>query len=150
MDSEGKAKIGAPLLVVLVVALAAIGGWWYWASQPRQAAAPPPLTAEAKTYVRNLQLADVQMKATENFAGAAVVEILGKITNGGDRTLERVELTCIFYDTSAQVALRERLPIVKSALKPGESREFRLPFEGLPPNWNQAMPQLVIAHIDFQ
>lgn len=150
MDSEGKAKIGAPLLIVLVVALAGIGGWWYWASQPRTPAEPPPLTPEAKAYVRNLQLAEVQMKATENFAGAAVVEILGKITNAGDRTLDRVELTCIFYDTSAQVALRERLPIVKSTLKPGETREFRLPFEGLPPNWNQAMPQLVIAHISFQ
>ena len=54
-----------------------------------------------------------------------------------------------FYDVSGLVVLRERVPIVKTPLKPGETKEFRLPFEGVPPSWNQTMPQLVIAHIAF-
>ena len=66
------------LVVVLMVALAALGFWWYYAGQPREAPAPPAITAEAKTYVRNLRLSGVEMKATKNFAGAMVVEIVGQ------------------------------------------------------------------------
>jgi hypothetical protein len=147
--SEVKSRISAPLVIVLMVAIAALGGWWYYAGQPRQAPPPPAITAEAKAYVGNLRLAGVEMKATQNYAGATVVEITGNITNAGDRVLDRVELNCVFYDSYGQLVLRERVPIVRSTLKPGEERSFRLPFEGIPASWNQAMPQLVIASINF-
>ena len=65
------------------------------------------------------------------------------------RTLSRVELNCVFYDPYGQVVLRERVPIVRSVLKPGETSSFRLPFEGIPGSWNQTLPQLVIATITF-
>ena len=110
---------------------------------------PAAVTAEAKAYVKNLKLSGVDMKATENFAGAAVVEIVGNITNGGDRPLERVDLSCVFYDVSGLVVLRERVPIVKTTLKPGETKPFRLAFEGVSQSWNQTLPQLVIAQIVF-
>jgi hypothetical protein len=32
---------------------------------------------------------------------------------------------------------------------PGEAKTFRLPFDNIPESWNQMMPQLVIARIDF-
>jgi hypothetical protein len=89
------------------------------------------------------------MKAAKNYAGAMIVEVVGNITNAGDRTLNRVELNCVFYDAYGQVVLRERVPIVRSTLKPGEARAFRLPFEGIPDSWNQTLPQLVIASINF-
>jgi hypothetical protein len=147
--SEVKSRISIPLVIVLMVALAALGIWWHYASQPREAPPPPAITAEAKEYVRNLRLSGVEMKATENFAGATVVEIVGKIINAGDRVLNRVELNCVFYDAYGQLVLRERVPIVRSTLNAGEERDFRLPFEGIPESWNQAMPQLVIASINF-
>ena len=53
------------------------------------------------------------------------------------------------YDTMGQVVFRERVPIVRKPLAPGETAAFRLPFEGLPDSWNKQMPQLVIAQIDF-
>jgi hypothetical protein len=134
---------------MLMIAIAALGLWWYFANQPRPAEPPPAITAEGKAYVRNLKLSDVEMKATENFAGAAVVEILGKITNGGERPLDRVELTCVFYDPYGKELKRERVPIVRTTIKPGETKSFRLPFEGIPESWNQALPSLVIAHIQF-
>ena len=151
MVNERHDRSGISTTMVLVAAIAlAVGGWWVWtASRPREAPQLPRITADAKAYVGNLKLSQVQMKATANYAGAAVVEILGKITNNGDRTLDRVELNCVFYDASGLVVLRERVPIVRSALKSGETRDFRLPFEGIPQSWNQSLPQLVIAHIAF-
>ena len=112
----------------------------------------PQLTADAKGYVRNLSLSETNMKATQSFVGGTIVEITGKITNGGNRRLRLVELNCVFTDPYGQVVLRERVPIVRdkgAAFQPGETRSFRLPFDSIPGAWNQVMPQLVIARIDF-
>src|SRR3954452_15789887 len=133
----------------MMIAIAGLGSWAYFASRPREAAPPPALTADAKAYVRNLRLSGVDMKATSSYTGATVVEILGKITNNGDRVLQRVELNCVFVDPYGQVVLRERVPIVRTSIRPGETRSFRLPFEGIPDSWNKALPQLVIANIQF-
>ena len=108
-----------------------------------------PLTAEAKAYVRNLKLSDVSMKATESYAKQTLIEIEGKMENAGDRSVSSAAVYCVFYDSYGQVVIRERVPIVKTPLKPGESRSFRLPFDDIPPSWNNQMPQLVIAAIDF-
>ncbi|HYO80694.1 MAG TPA: FxLYD domain-containing protein [Bryobacteraceae bacterium] len=149
MAPKKESRISIPILLVFMLAVAGLGLWWFLASRPRQAQTPAAITAEAKTYVRNLKLGDVEMKATENFAGAAVIEILGRITNGGTRTLNRVELNCVFYDPYGQELKRERVPIVRTTLAPGQTRSFRLPFEGIPQGWNQALPSLVIASIQF-
>jgi hypothetical protein len=137
-------------LVIIGGLLPIIGGaLWYIEREAAKPPEQPAITAEAKSYVKNLKLSQVQMKATANYTGAAVIELEGQITNNGDRTLTRVELNCIFYDVNGLVVLRERLPIVKTETKPGETRNFRLPFEGVPGSWNRAMPQLVIARISF-
>jgi len=114
--------------------------------------APPPKkheppTPEAKAYVANLKLSEVALQANESYGGQVVTEIDGKITNTGNRTVVRAEVACVFYDSINQLILRERVPIVKTPLKPGESRAFRLPFDDIPSSWNNQMPQLVIAQI---
>jgi hypothetical protein len=148
--SEEAKPVNVPLVIVVALLPVVAGLLWY---ANRRAGEPAPVpaavTAEAKAYVKNLKLSGVDMKATENFAGAAVVEIVGNITNGGDRPLERVDLSCVFYDVSGLVVLRERVPIVKTTLKPGETKPFRLAFEGVSQSWNQTLPQLVIAQIVF-
>jgi len=142
-------------LIIIIVVLVGVGGTaaWYWNYlASRRVASGPVLTAEAKAYVRHLQLSDVEMKAHESYLRQQVVEILGKITNAGDRPLKIVEINCIFYNPYGQVVLRERVPIVgqrTGGLKPGETKSFRLPFDNLPEGWNQGLPQLVIAQIIF-
>ena len=147
--AENTSRFTTPVLIVVMLALAVLGVWWYFASQPRQAVPPEAITAEAKAYVRNLKLSGVDMKAAENFTGATVVEITGNITNAGERKLDRVELTCIFYDPYGKELKRERVPIVRATIQPGETKSFRLPFEDLPQGWNQSLPSLVIASIRF-
>ncbi len=65
-----------------------------------------PLTPEAKAYVHNLKLNDVDMKATESYFKQVVVEIDGKIANAGDRNVQVVDIYCVFYDTYGQLVLR--------------------------------------------
>jgi hypothetical protein len=121
---------------------------WYL-NHPAPVASAAPLTPDAKAYVRSLQLSDVTMKATDSYVQQMVTEIEGKITNGGDRVIKEVDVFCIFYNRYGEVVLRKRVPIVVSLVKPGESRSFRMPFDEIPQSWNNQMPQLVIAGIQF-
>jgi Protein of unknown function (DUF3426) len=150
-----KKQIAIPPLAIVIVLLLAAGlaGFLYLdRAAKRPPPPPPPLTAEARLYVRNLKLSDVQMNAHESYLKQSVVEITGNIENAGDRKMALVEITCVFYDAYGQVVLRERVPIVSQKIggvAPGETKSFRLPFDNIPESWNQMMPQLVIARIDF-
>ena len=140
----------AAIVICLVLALG-VGGFFFLERISKQPPPPsPPLTGEARAYSRNLKLSGVEMQAHESYLKQSVVEIVGNIENGGDRTLQLVELNCVFYDGYGQVVRRIRVPIVKGAMAPGAARLFRMPFDDVPESWNQAMPQLVIAGIKFQ
>jgi hypothetical protein len=146
-------SIPVPLIVGAVVVVLGFGGWAFYDYWARNHEAPPPvLTAEAKQYVHNLQLSDVEIKATENYMKQRVVEIVGKIANAGSRPVGVVEINCVFRDAYGQVVLRERVAIVgrrTGGLGSGDKKSFRLAFDNIPESWNQGMPDLVIAHISF-
>ncbi len=141
-------------IVIGLVLVLGLGGFFYLdhvAKKPPPA--PPPLTGPARAYARNLKLTNVEMKAHESYLKQSVVEIVGNIQNTGDRVVKLVEITCVFYDAYGQVVLRERVPIVSTkigALAPDQIKPFRLPFDNVPESWNQVMPQLVMAGIEFQ
>jgi hypothetical protein len=136
-------------ILTLAIALVLAGGLIWFVNRPHVAAAAAPLSSEAKAYVRNLQLSEVTMKATESYVGQTVTEIEGKIANAGGRTVQHADVYCVFYNSYGEAILRERVPMVVTGLKPGETRAFRLPFDDIPGGWNNQMPQLVIARIEF-
>ena len=141
--------VGKTGIYVLAIALALAGGLLWFVNRPKPVEATAPLSADAKAYVRNLQLSGVSMKATSSYVGQTVTEIEGKIGNSGNRVVQHADIYCIFYNAYGEVILRERVPIVVSGLKPGETRAVRLPFDDIPGGWNNQMPQLVIARIEF-
>ncbi len=142
------------IVVTLIVAAALVVAVLLLLRGGPKAPPPPVLTQEARAYVRAgyLNLTDVNMSAKENFAQQTLVEITGKITNTGNRALKQIDLNCVFRDPSGRVVLRDRVSIVKERLggiKPGETKDFRLPFDTIPESWNRVLPELVIAQIIF-
>lgn len=158
-----KQKVSIPPAAVAAGVLVILGaaGFLYLNQKANQPpAAPPPLTGPAKEYVKHLRFvsADGQtaespkMEAHESYLKQSVVEITGNIQNAGDRVLEVIEINCVFYDAYGQEVLRGRVPILSKKmgkLAPGEVKPFRLAFDNVPEEWNQAMPSMVIARIDF-
>lgn len=148
-----KLTIPIPLVaggIIVILGLSAWGAYGYW--QRKHPPAAPVLTAEAKQYVHNLQLSDVEMKAAESYMKQRVVEITGNVANNGPRALKVVEINCVFYDPYGQLVLRERVAIVgrrTGLLAPGDKKSFRLAFDNIPGSWNQQLPVLVIAQIVF-
>jgi hypothetical protein len=148
-----RTRIPVPALVagILGILVAVIAGI-YLSRTPANPPTQVTASAEAKAYLPNLRLSDVSMKATENFMQQQVVEVEGKIANNGPRPVRSVDIYCLFSGIDGREVYRERVPIVQSKgtpLKPGETRNFRLPFDSLPDTWNQALPRMAIAQITF-
>jgi hypothetical protein len=140
-----------------VVALAGVlfvGGFGWLTFGPKPAPPPAPqLTAEARAYLPNLKLSNVRMQAAESYAQGRLIEIFGDVKNTGSRIVKVVEVTCVFQDYSGQQIARERVFVVgggAGTLAPGQTKSFRLPFDTIPDSWNQVMPGLVIAQIQFE
>jgi len=144
------------MVAIAVVLLLGVAGFLYLNYKAKQPPPElPPLTGDAREYVKSghLPISEVQIQAHESYLKQQVVEITGKIGNSGNRVIETAEIYCVFYDSYNQVILRERLPIVSrkmGKLAPGETKDFRLPFDNIPESWNQVLPQIVIARIEFE
>lgn len=145
-----------PLAIVICLALVVGAAGFFYLNKAANQPPPqlPPLTGDARDYVRNghLPISEVTMEAHESYLKQQVVEITGKIGNTGNRVIDTAEIYCVFYDSYQQVVLRERVAIVSKkmgGLAPGEIKTFRLPFDNIPQGWNQALPQIVIARIEF-
>jgi hypothetical protein len=147
-------KISPVTFVVALAGVLFVGGfgWLTFGSKP-EPPPPPRLTAEAKAYLPNLKLSNVRMQAAESYAQGRLIEIFGDVTNTGTRGVKVAEVTCVFKDYSGQEIARERVFVVgggAGALAPRQTKSFRLPFDTIPDSWNQVMPGLVIAQIQFE
>jgi hypothetical protein len=96
----------------LVLLGGAIFGYLQYSS--KQSAEKLALTPEAKGYVQNLQLSDVEMKATDSYLSQRVIEIQGKDRECRRAAAEVVEIYCISA-TSAARPSSARVPIVGGA-----------------------------------
>jgi hypothetical protein len=144
-------KISPASIVIGLAVILIAGVFGYLTFGPRPAPPPPPvLTAEARQYLPSLKLANVHMQASESMVNQRVIEILGDITNNGDRVVKLAEVTCVFRDYYGKELNRERVPIIAAPLPPGQTRPFRLAFDDIGDTWNQAVPALVIAQIQFK
>ena len=152
----------AAMLVGAVVVVAAVLVIWLFARSSGgtgpKAAAPPPYAALVK-------LTEIKMSTAQNFVGATVTYLEGKITNSGDKSVTRAIAEITFRNSLDQVAQQEQLPIMVIEdrpgysdavglnllpLAPGQSRHFRLTFEHVTADWNQAYPELRIVDVSVK
>jgi hypothetical protein len=127
-------------------------------SKPKAPVEPPP-------YAASLKFSDLKMSKAANFVGASVTYIDGTITNAGNKTVTHAVVTVTFRDDIGQIAQKEDVPLhilqtsgpypdsidlKVTPLKPGQSQTFRLAFESVSAQWNQAYPELQIIGVSLQ
>lgn len=149
---NSRAIIAVAVTVVIGVMLALA---FLLREPPKQVKAPSP-------YIANLKLSDFKMSAAENFIGATVSYVDGKITNSGDKTVTHVMLEVNFEDSMGQLVQREAValrvirsngayeePVDLSAspLGPGQSANFRLTFDSISAQWNHQYPDITITDV---
>lgn len=156
LDTEKKLKEpssrAVPIILLVALCLASIAGFYFWRQSQHQGPDPEPvLTEEARAYLPNLRLDNVDMAASEDALGQTLLEITGEITNNGGRTVTLVEVNCVFREINGLEIDRQRALVVRprAPLEPGATRVFRLPFDNIPEDWNQMIPTLFVSQIQF-
>lgn len=107
---------------------------------------------EQKAYLASLVFADLRMSAADNFLGGTVTYLDGTVTNKGSKPVRRLDVELNFVDTLNQVVLREDAhPLAKRAtpLQPGETQAFRMTFDHMPMDWDQAPPSAKAVYVEF-
>ena len=148
------------LIVILSVALvlAALVGIFAMrrhsvASGPVSSKSVRPLPdAEQNAQMAAMEFSDMQMSAANNFLGNTVTYLDGRVTNKGTKSVRRLDVELNFVDTLHQVVLRETAhPLTPrgAPLPPGDTRAFRVTFEHMPEDWNQAVPSITPVFVEF-
>ncbi|MGH9652861.1 MAG: hypothetical protein ACRD6B_05275 [Bryobacteraceae bacterium] len=155
MAVSDRKRIKIPIVpsVMIAAVIAALIFWFVYVGRPAPpSAAMQPPTAAERSYAPDIALSDFRMSAAENMVRQRVVAVRGHITNRGPRTLTSVSVDCSFSDIQGKTIYRERKLIFSSNEKPlksGETRPFRLAWDYLPDDWNQALPRIAVARIMF-
>jgi len=120
------------------------------------------LPANPHPYAANVKLSDLKMSAAENFVGATVSYIDGTVANTGNQVVTHAMVEVTFKDSMGQLAQRETIPLrvlqtsgpypeavdlTVSPLAAGQSKPFRLTFEGISAQWNHEYPELKVADV---
>jgi hypothetical protein len=144
-------------IVIAIVAIVAIAAIVAITLRQRPKVQPSP-----PAYAANLKFDDLKMSQAQNFVGATVTYVDGTLNNVGDKTVTHVTVQVTFKDSYNQVAQIENVPIrvlktggpyddtaglSLSPLAPGQSKRFRLIFEHVSEQWNQAYPELKITDL---
>lgn len=143
------------ILIATVTVVALAGTVAFLLRARPEAKAPPP------AYAADLSFSDLKMSQAQNFAGATITYVDGSLSNTGDKTVTRVIVQVTFSDAYGQVAQIEDVPIrilqtgpyeetadlSLAPLQAGQSKRFRLIFEHVSSQWNQAYPELKIAGV---
>jgi hypothetical protein len=148
--------VAAVVLVIVVTVLVVAGGH----STPVVPAGNGMAPADA--YAAKLPLTGLEMSEATSFSGGKVTYIDGQIANTGDRTLTAINVQVGFHSDTGEYAQRiaeplslirtrqpyvDTQPVSAAPIGPGQTREFRLIFDSVPPDWNQQMPEIRIIGV---
>lgn len=122
---------------------------------PNQPQPPDP-------YAGNLALSHLAMSESTSLSGGKSTFLDGDVTNHGSSTVTGVTVQVFFandeqmpphLETTPLALIRTREPYVDTQpvsaapLAPGDTRPFRLIFEGVPENWNTQMPEVRVISV---
>lgn len=138
--------------IVAILVIAAAVAALVLRSGSANPAPPPAMTGDAQAYLRQIEITGARMSAAKNFLGDTVTYLDARATNRGTKAVQRVDLQLEFFDMLNQVVLRDAAhPISPPTppLRPGETRAFRVSFEHMPADWNQAPPVITVKYVGF-
>lgn len=116
--------------------------------------ADPETAAREAAYREQVTLSSLGLAKGENFLGDEIFYVEGTLTNDGESTIRKVELTFRFKDSLDQVVLKEARTALeyrgKRGIAPQQAAEFQVAFENLPRDWNYVVPEVQVSGIGLQ
>lgn len=145
-----------PILLGIVLVVVVAGVYVFLSrTRPTPAAQPDP-------YASSLKLSDIKMSQAQNFIGSTVTYIEGSIANTGNQTVTGVTVHVVFKNSLGEVVQAQDVllqvigpnglysdasNLSAAPLTPGKTKTFRLTFEHISSDWDQAYPQMQITRV---
>ena len=164
-DTQGRRNSSTTLWKILPFAaigfLALVGGMVYLLQ-------PEPETSVQLTgiqrqgdpdyewYRKYVKLEKPQISMGRNFAGKRMVMFSGRIENGGEKSLDLVEVKLVFFNYEKPVWEMTRIPIRPAPgsytlpIEPFETRGFTLYVEDVPEQWRASYAEMDIHGFRFK
>ena len=148
----------------MALLLAAVGAALLLSSR-NPAPAPATGLTPLHPYAAQLRLTELKMSTAQNFVGATVTYLEGKVANQGGQAVSGATVESVFRNSLGELVQKEAQPLMyiharkpytdvsdlrSNPLKPGETREFRLTFDHISADWNRELPELRITAVNFQ
>jgi hypothetical protein len=161
--AEPRERNWIPLVIAAAAVLVIAAIVVFTMERGRGAATVTPISAAPDPYAASLPITNVVMSESSNLAGGKVTYIDGHITNSGSKTVSGVSAQVLFRNAAKEVAQNETQPLKwirtrdpyvdlepasSAPMKPGESRDFRMIFDAVTPDWNGVYPEIRIVRID--
>ncbi len=118
--------------------------------------------AASAAYAPQLVVSDVAMSESTSFSGGKETYVDGRITNRGAATVTGATADVTFPADNGLTPQTEAVPVTlirtrqpyidtealsAAPLAPGASREFRLTFDDVRPDWNQQVPAIHVTAV---
>jgi hypothetical protein len=114
---------------------------------------PLPVGPAEQAYASQIHFLEPKMSRAANFLNQEVTYVFCTVENGGDRKIHQIEVTIEFHDPFKQVILRDKqrlfLPTAQPFM-PGQQRDVQIPYEHIPPQWDQVFPSIVVTGVAFK
>ena len=119
-------------------------------------------SAAPDAYAAKIAIGAIALSQSSNMAGSQITYVDGTITNQGDRVVTGIVVQTTFHEATGLTPqiessnlnlIRTRdpyidiQPVSANPIKPGESREFRLIFDRVTPEWDQKTPDIRVMRV---
>src|SRR5262249_22149809 len=101
-QDEGSGPPWLAIGVAVALILVAVGAMVVF-SGGRPAAAPASELAPLHPYAAKLSLTEAKMSTAQNFVGASVTYLEGKVANTGDKTVSGATVECVFRNSLGEL-----------------------------------------------
>jgi hypothetical protein len=151
------------VVIASAIVIAVVGGLLLFYEHRRSGPTVTPISAATDPYAANLTIGNLAMSESSNLSGGKVTYLDGHITNEGNRTVTGITVQILFRDAAHEVAQNETQalriirtrdpyvdvePLSAAPLKPGDGEDFRLVFDTVPDQWDNAFPDIRVIHVE--
>lgn len=119
-------------------------------SNAGQANLPVNMSAEEAAYAKNMRIENIALSRAENFIHQEVTILAADAVNAGSQPVEALSVSVEFFDDLHQVVLRESRGVLgtpAARLGPGQTRNFQISFDRVPPTWNLQQPAVQVSYL---
>ena len=157
IPTEERSRLPVAFLIGIVIVGLLVGAALLYSKYSTPAGSevekPLPMGVEERSYAPNIHFLEPKMSRAANFLNQEVTYVFCTVENGGNRSVRQIEITIEFHDPFNQVILRDRqrlfLPTAPP-FEPGQQRDVQVPYEHIPPQWNNGFPSITVTGLAFK